>query len=202
VTEIIKVVVVSTLLLVAAVLVFGRVRRDYQTSGKLTPFATFLEVLIFFLHGSASYAFLDSNLSHINKASPLFSLSILCMLIGVVLVAIAMGRLGMGESVGQQVTGLRQSGLYRYSRNPQIVAYGLVVIGYALLWPSWSGPGLDRRVCCHRPSDGAYRGGASAPGLRRSVRALLREDAQVPGLAGVAIAVPGGRSRASSLIVE
>lgn len=137
--EIIKVVIVSTLLLVAAVLVFGRVRRDYQTSGKLTPFSTFLEVLIFFLHGSASYAFLDSNLSHINRASPIFFLSIPCMLVGVVLVAVAMGRLGMVESVGQQVTGLRQSGLYRYSRNPQIVAYGLVVIGYALLWPSWSG---------------------------------------------------------------
>lgn len=61
------------------------------------------------------------------------------MLVGVVLVVIAMGRLGIGVSVGQQVSGLRQSGLYRYSRNPQIVAYGLVVIGYALLWPAWSG---------------------------------------------------------------
>lgn len=138
-TEIITAALVSALLLVAAVFTFGRVRRDYQASGKLTPFSTFLEVLIFFLHGSASYAFLDSNLSHINTASPLFFLSILCMLVGVVLVAIAMGRLGMGESVGQQVSGLQQAGLYRYSRNPQIVAYCLVVIGYALLWPSWSG---------------------------------------------------------------
>jgi protein-S-isoprenylcysteine O-methyltransferase Ste14 len=137
--EIFPVVVVSALLLVAAVIIFGRVRRDYRASGKLTPLSTFLEVLIFFLHGSASYAFLDSNLSHINQASPLFFLSILCMLAGVVLVAIAMGRLGMGESVGQQVSGVQQSGLYRYSRNPQIVAYGLVLIGYALLWPSWSG---------------------------------------------------------------
>ncbi len=137
--EIIKVVVVSALLLVAAGLIFGRVRRDYQSLGKLTSFSTFLEVLIFFLHGSASYAFLDSNLGHINTASPLFFLSILCMLVGLVLVAIAMGRLGMGESVGQQVSGVQQSGLYRYSRNPQIVAYGLVVIGYALLWPAWSG---------------------------------------------------------------
>jgi hypothetical protein len=29
--------------------------------------------------------------------------------------------------------------LYRYSHNPQIVAYSLVVIGYALLWPAWRG---------------------------------------------------------------
>jgi protein-S-isoprenylcysteine O-methyltransferase Ste14 len=137
--KLITVVVVSALLLAVAGLIFGRVRRDYRASGRLTPFSTFLEVLIFFLHGSASYVFLDSNLSHINRASPLFFLSLLCMLVGVVLVAIAMGHLGMGESVGQQVSGLLQAGLYRYSRNPQIVAYGLVVVGYALLWPSWSG---------------------------------------------------------------
>jgi protein-S-isoprenylcysteine O-methyltransferase Ste14 len=137
--EIIKVVVVSALLLAAAVFIFGRVRRDYRALGKLTPFSTFLEVLIFFLHGSASYALLDSDLSHVNRASPLFFLSILCMPVGVVLVAVAMGRLGVGQSVGQRVSGLQQSGLYRYSRNPQIVAYGLVVIGYALLWPAWSG---------------------------------------------------------------
>jgi protein-S-isoprenylcysteine O-methyltransferase Ste14 len=137
--DIIKVVVVSALLLAAAALIFGRVRRDYRVTGKLTPFSTFLEVLIFFLHGSASYAFLDSNLAHVNTASPLFFLSVLCMLVGLVLVVIAMGRLGMDVSVGQQVSGLQQSGLYRYSRNPQIVAYGLVVIGYALLWPSWTG---------------------------------------------------------------
>jgi protein-S-isoprenylcysteine O-methyltransferase Ste14 len=137
--EIIKILVVSALLLAAAVLIFGRVRRDYRASGKLTSFSTFLEVLIFFLHGSASYAFLDSDLTHINRANPLFFLSMLCMLVGVVMVAIAMGRLGMGESVGQQVSGLQQAGLYRYSRNPQIVAYSLVVIGYALLWPAWSG---------------------------------------------------------------
>jgi hypothetical protein len=100
--KLITVVVVSVLLLTAAGLVFGRVRRDYRTSGKLTPLSTGLEVLVFFLHGSASYAFLDSNLSHVNRASPLFFVSLLCMLTGLVLLAMAMGRLGMGTSVGQQ----------------------------------------------------------------------------------------------------
>jgi hypothetical protein len=69
-----RVLVVSALLLAAAILIFGRVRRDYYAYGKLTLISTFLEVLISFLHGSASYAFLDSNLSHINQASPLFFL--------------------------------------------------------------------------------------------------------------------------------
>jgi len=126
-------------LIASALLIFRRVRTDYLAYGKLTPFSSFLEVLIFFLHGSASYLFLDSNLSHVNKGSMLFLLSLVLILGGVLFVALAMSRLGLDESVGKQATGLQQSGLYRYSRNPQIVAYFFVVVGYALLWPSWSG---------------------------------------------------------------
>jgi hypothetical protein len=44
--------------------------------------------------------------------------------LGVALVAIAMKRLGRGESVGKETTGLQQAGLYCYSRNPQIVDCG------------------------------------------------------------------------------
>ena len=131
--------VVTIIFIAVTLLIFRRVRSDYLIYGKLTPFSSFLEVLIFFLHGSASYFFLDSNLSHINRGSFLFPLSISFMIGGVLLVALAMSRLGLGESVGKQVTGLQQSGLYQYTRNPQIVSYFFVVAGYALLWPSWSG---------------------------------------------------------------
>lgn len=131
--------IASVLLLVVAVLIFRRVRNDYQTRGKLTPFASFLEVLIFFLHGSSSYVFLDSTLAHVNTRSLLFAVAVFCMFVGVGFTLTAMTRLGMRQSVGGEVTGLRESGFYRYTRNPQIVAYALVVIGYALLWPSWLG---------------------------------------------------------------
>ena len=50
-----------------------------------------------------------------------------------------MSRLGWGVSIGQEAEGVHRAGLYRYSRNPQIVAYFLVVAGYSLLWPSLLG---------------------------------------------------------------
>ena len=131
--------VVTIFLISITLLIFRRVRSDYLIYGKLSPFSSFLEVLIFFLHGSSSYFFLDSKLSHINRDSFLFPLSILFVTGGMLLVALAMSRLGFGESVAKQVTGLQQSGLYQYTRNPQIVSYFFVVAGYALLWPSWSG---------------------------------------------------------------
>jgi protein-S-isoprenylcysteine O-methyltransferase Ste14 len=44
---------------------------------------------------------------------------------------------GWLRAMGQKVDTLIQSGPYRISRNPQSVACGIAVIGYALLWPSW-----------------------------------------------------------------
>jgi protein-S-isoprenylcysteine O-methyltransferase Ste14 len=124
---------------VTSILVFRRVRSDYLSRGQLRPLSTFLEFVVFALHGFASYVFLDSNLGHIDRDSVLFPVAMVLMTVGLVLVVMAMARLGFGKSCGGQATRLQHSGLYRYTRNPQIVAYLLFVGGYALLWPSWSG---------------------------------------------------------------
>ena len=60
------------------------------------------------------------------------------MLVGFLMVAFSMPFLGR-RSFGLEVGGLRTSGLYRYSRNPQLVGGFLFVAGYALLWPTWLG---------------------------------------------------------------
>jgi protein-S-isoprenylcysteine O-methyltransferase Ste14 len=129
----------AALLLIAAHLIFRRVGRDYERQGELTAFSSFLEVLIFALHGMASYLFLDSDLGQVRLGNPVTILAIVAMVVGLALLGVAMGGLGMKRSVGQEVTALKESGLYRWSRNPQIVTYGLFIIGYAMLWPSWSG---------------------------------------------------------------
>jgi len=129
----------SVSLLGIAYLVFRRVGRDYERQGRLSPWSSTLEFVIFALHGMASYLFLDSKLGHVRLGSPVTILAVAAMAVGLMLLAVAMGGLGMKRSVGRQVGDLKLLGLYRWSRNPQIVAYGLVVTGYALLWPSWSG---------------------------------------------------------------
>lgn len=130
---------VAIVLPILGALVFRRVGQDYERQGKLTRFSTFLEVFIFFLHGASSYVFMDSRLSVVDVRSPLFSLAIVLLVGGLVMLFTAMGRLGVRKALGQDVTELHCSGLYRHSRNPQILSYGLVVAGYALFWPSWSG---------------------------------------------------------------
>jgi protein-S-isoprenylcysteine O-methyltransferase Ste14 len=132
-------VVIFLLVLFSAILIFKRIGFEYHNKGKLSIFGTFLEFLIFALHGCMSYVFLDSNFSKVNTSTPWFILAILFIVIGFIGLIIAMSKLSWGISTGQHVTNLQKIGLYRYSRNPQIVTYFFVIFGYALLWPSVSG---------------------------------------------------------------
>ena len=120
-------------------IVFRVVARDYRTNHKLTLRSSFLETSIFFVHGFSSYVYLDSELSAIRPNSPSFVLAATLIILGLVAVYFSMSRLGLSISIGQNVQGLRKTGLYRFSRNPQIVAYFFVVVGYSLLWPALLG---------------------------------------------------------------
>ena len=118
---------------------FRVVARDYRTKHKLFSRSSFIETSIFFIHGCSSYIFLDSNLSAIRPNNFSFALALTLIILGLISVYFSMSRLGLSVSIGQKTQSLRKNGLYRFSRNPQIVAYFLVVLGYSLLWPSLLG---------------------------------------------------------------
>jgi len=130
---------IAVLLPILGALIFMRVGQDYKRYGKLTNRSSALEILIFVLHGTSSYAFLDSRLNTIDTGNPLFGLSLVLIIGGLAMLFSTMGRLGSARTLGQKSPGLHCAGVYKHSRNPQILFYGFVVIGYALLWPSWSG---------------------------------------------------------------
>jgi len=119
--------------------VFRVVARDYHVQGRLTSRSSFLETAIFFVHGCSSYVYLDSQLSAIEFGSLSFILATTLIVIGLVGLYFSMSRLTWVVSIGQKTEGLHQAGLYRFSRNPQIVAYFFAVLGYSLLWPALLG---------------------------------------------------------------
>jgi len=134
--------ILSSLTVLFGYLVFRvAVRRDYEREGKLSAFSTALEFLAFALHANLSYTFLPTKWPALpgNEFHSALGLSILA--IGLVITLWSMSSLGFCKALGQQTDTLYRSGFYQYSRNPQIVAYGLVVIGFALLWPSIYGLG-------------------------------------------------------------
>ncbi len=63
------------------------------------------------------------------------------MSLGAVLSLGFMGYLGIKTSIGQGSSAVQQSGPYRWSRNPQIVTYSLVILGFVLLHPSLESTG-------------------------------------------------------------
>ena len=116
------------------------VRRDYLKYGRLSSFSAFLEVLVFFFHGVLAYLHMPAEFPAMPPLEPHPVLNVAALVLigfGLVGVLAAMSRLGFGVSVGQQAGGVHKSGLYAVTRNPQIVFYTLVVLGYALLWTNW-----------------------------------------------------------------
>lgn len=137
--------ILTSLMVLFGYLVFRvAVRRDYEERDGLSAFSTSLEFLAFALHANLSYTFLPARWPALpslpdNEFHSAVGFGILA--IGMVVTLWSMIGLGLRKVMGQQTGILYRSGFYRYSRNPQIVAYGLVVVGVALLWPSVYGVG-------------------------------------------------------------
>ncbi len=133
------IIAVALLLPLAGAFVFRLVSRDYDRYGRLTRLTSFLQALVFVLHGMASLVFLESKIDAIDTSSPLFGFAVVLIIGGLALLLSTRVHFGLRKTMGREVSGLTCSGMYRRSRNPQVIFYGFAVIGYSLLWPSWTG---------------------------------------------------------------
>ena len=131
--------VVSAFILIAFAFITFRiiVRRSYQDRGRLTWFSSSLEFLVFFSWGTFTWLDLPSGWPPADINPILRTFSWLCITIGLTVTFILIFWFGWLRAMGQKVDALIQSGPYRITRNPQSVACGIAVIGYALLGPSW-----------------------------------------------------------------
>jgi protein-S-isoprenylcysteine O-methyltransferase Ste14 len=56
---------------------------------------------------------------------------------GLTILIIAWFGLGTRRSFGQDKNKLSTTGIYKYSRNPQLVGYGIILLSFAMLFISW-----------------------------------------------------------------
>jgi protein-S-isoprenylcysteine O-methyltransferase Ste14 len=137
------VLVAALLLLAAAFLVFRLVvRRDYLRKGRLTLFAYALQLLIWGLFFTFPYLYNPRNWFRLWPADPPWGigvqvLALVSLFTGLLLVVYSMGYLGWSRSNGRDTDVLKQLGPYRVSRNPQVVGGAPLIVGLALVWPSW-----------------------------------------------------------------
>ena len=124
-------------------LVFGLVvlrylvPRDYLKRGKLSPLIASLQALLFFMYGGFPIIYLPLDWPAVIVPPVIHISGVLILLVGLAVLFYCIFRLGIARSIGRGTPGLRQSGIYSASRNPQAIACGLYVIGFFILWPSW-----------------------------------------------------------------
>ena len=120
--------------------VFKRiVRKDYLEKGKLSFLSYMLELIIFALHANFMYLYIPVKWPRLPgfPEEPVMNIvSKILLYTGLIIVVIAMTGLGVGRTMGQDRKKLKKSGLYRYSRNPQVIGYALMLIAVFLFYPS------------------------------------------------------------------
>ena len=131
----------SMILILLSFLVFRIVvRKDYLNKGGLSPVSYILEILIFALHANFPYVFLSVDWPEMpplpdNKII-VFS-SAVTIVVGLIVLLFAFLNLGYRPSLGMDKNKLKINGIYQYSRNPQLVGYGMVLFGFFILYSSW-----------------------------------------------------------------
>jgi len=134
-------IIIAVLFLLFSYLVFRVIiKRDYKKRMKLTPISYILEVLVFALHANSIYLILPSQwpqLPSLPEDLILKTVSIILFSIGVLILVISYFSLGNKTSLGMDKNKLKTNGLYKYSRNPQLVGYGMMLLAFTLLYFSW-----------------------------------------------------------------
>ena len=126
--------------LLLAVLIFRViVRRDYLNRGSLSAIGVTLEFVIFALHANVIYLHLSvpwPQLPPLPENPFQLYLGAGISALGLLATLVIMAHLGFSTTVGQQPREVRQSGPYRWTRNPQILTYGMMLLGLGIMYPS------------------------------------------------------------------
>lgn len=115
--------------------------REYARRGKLSVATAALQALFFFAYGGFPSIYLHRDWPAVHVGPVAHVIGILLLLAGLGWLFYGMLRLGVLRSMGLGEPRLARQGPYRHSRNPQVLACGLYVLGFVILWPSWYAAG-------------------------------------------------------------
>lgn len=125
---------ISILLIAMAFIVFRIiVKNDYAKYSGLSGFSYILEFIVFFLHANTIFFFSKLKWPNIpidNQNPIIKAISIFFIISGIAILGISVLKLGTKTSFGQDKNKLQSSGIYSYSRNPQLIGYGFMLAGY------------------------------------------------------------------------
>lgn len=131
-------VVVSILTFIATKIIFSRIAKEYKKTDYLSLSSSYLQVFVFALLAlliNIPFFFTDWPKIHIG----LFTLSsgLIFIFAGMLITLGSMKIFGSWRKViGSKTNKLDTTRFYKYSRNPQLLGYGVFLLGFTFLWPS------------------------------------------------------------------
>lgn len=138
---ILKFLIFSAIFLPFSYFVFRKVvRRDYESQMKLSPISYVLEILVFGIHANSIYLILPTpwpNIPQLPDSHIVTIVSVIIFSIGVVILLVAWFGLGTKSSLGGDKNKLNTSGLYGFTRNPQLLGYGIMLGSISIMFFSW-----------------------------------------------------------------
>jgi protein-S-isoprenylcysteine O-methyltransferase Ste14 len=128
---------VAVLFLAGWILMRRFIRRDHLQKGQLSRLTTTILTLYFFAYGGFPIIYLPNYWPRSIAPMGLRVCGTILVYVGIGILLYGMFRLGILASMGQGRNTLKQTGFYKYTRNPQTIGLWLYVIGFTILWPSW-----------------------------------------------------------------
>ena len=136
-----KYIIISLGFLLFAFFVFRVIiKREYKNRLRLSSVSYMLEILVFAIHANLFYLTIPTkwpNLPPFPENLEIRVVSTIIFGIGLIILLISWFRLGTKPSLGIDKNKLQTGGMYKYSRNPQLVGYGLMLTAFSIIFFSY-----------------------------------------------------------------
>lgn len=119
---------------------YSFLRKMYLMKRDLPFFIGFSQLLIFLSHGITLHLpyYLFTSWPRIYVSNGQFIAGLILAVISLIILFGGFINLGVfAKTMGTKAGSLSTGGIYKISRNPQVIGYGLFLVSYAVLWPSW-----------------------------------------------------------------
>ena len=115
-------------------------KKDYKNGQKLSPLSSVLGVLVFAGHANSIYLTIPTKWPYLPQIPENQFIRIIFTImlgIGIIILFASWFKLGTKTSMGVDKNKLQTEGLYKYSRNPQLVGYGLILASFVIIYFSY-----------------------------------------------------------------
>lgn len=136
--------IIFVLYLLSTPFILWKLFLDYQNYGKLTRLGSVLHILVYVIHGMfMGFCLWGGRVATTIGWNFQTGLGLFVAVVGLILTIAGMNFFrSLRKHTGLETGKLDTEGLYAWSRHPQFVGYGIILIGFSIVWYNqwiWAG---------------------------------------------------------------